>query len=138
MKELNNVQNWIFIIGGGLMTIGAGCYAFLLVQDVAAVVAFVGAVAFASMQMMQTYQGTSLTLRRLRKIMTFADILFIVAGLLMVEQQFGCVARLLADHPSWYVTFVSATYGKWVVVLLIAAVLELYTMHRISSELEKG
>ena len=27
--------------------------------------------------------------------------------------------------------------GKWVVMLLIAAILEVYTTHRISSELEK-
>lgn len=137
MRQLNKFQNVIFLVGGVLMTIGAGCYAFLLMQDVAAVVCLVGAIAFASMQMMQTYQGKSLTLRRLRKIMTFADILFILAGVLMVEQQFGIVARLLTNHPSVYVTFVNVTYGKWVVILLIAAILELYTMHRISSELEK-
>jgi hypothetical protein len=137
MRRLNRLQNLAFLAGGGLMTAGAGCYAFLLMQDVASVVCLVGAFAFSSMQMMQTYGGQNLALRRLRKIMTIADVLFILAGMLMVEQQFGILSSLLASYPEAYVTFVNVTYGKWVVVLLIAAILELYTMHRISSELEK-
>ena len=35
---------------------------------------------------------------------------------------------------SAYLTYV---YNKWVVFLLIAAILELYTAHRISNELKK-
>lgn len=137
MKKLNKIQSMVFALGGVMMTIGAGCYAFLLMQDVASLLCLAGAVAFASMQMMQSYECTSITVRRLRKIMTFADVLFILAGLLMAEERYGMIASLLGSNANAYVTFVTATYGKWVVVLLIAAILELYTIHRISSELEK-
>ena len=41
------------------------------------------------------------------------------------------------DNGSTYITFVVMTQGKWVVILLIAAILELYTTHRISHELDK-
>ena len=46
----------------------------------------------------------------------------------------GAVAR------NWfanYETYITYFYNKWVVFLLIAALLELYTTHRISHELKK-
>lgn len=136
MRQLNKLESIIFAAGGLLMTLGAGCYALLLVQKAAAVAALVGALGFAVMQLRQRYAGTNFVIRRLRRIMSLADILFVVAGLLMVEEQFGPVSRLLASHGSAYITFVNVTYGKWVILLLIAALLEIYTMHRISNELE--
>lgn len=36
-----------------------------------------------------------------------------------------------------YINYITYIYNKWVVVLLIAAVLEVYTTHRLSSELAK-
>ena len=36
-----------------------------------------------------------------------------------------------------YITYIEYVYNKWVVVLLIAAILQLYSTHRISRELEK-
>lgn len=36
-----------------------------------------------------------------------------------------------------YETYITYFYNKWVVFLLIAALLELYTTHRISYELKK-
>jgi uncharacterized membrane protein SpoIIM required for sporulation len=36
-----------------------------------------------------------------------------------------------------YYQYINYVYNKWVVLLLIAAVLEVYTTHRIASELKK-
>jgi len=36
-----------------------------------------------------------------------------------------------------YITYIEYVYNKWVIVLLIAAMLQLYSMHRLGSELEK-
>ncbi|MBQ7422225.1 MAG: hypothetical protein IJV27_08800 [Prevotella sp.] len=137
MKQLSKLQNIIFLAGGLLMTVGAGAYAFLFMQKFFSLILLAGAVAFASMQILQRYDGHDLVLRRLRKIMVLADLLFVLAGLLVVEEQYGLVGRLLAGRGDLYIAFVNATFGKWVVVLLVAAILEIYTVHRISHELEK-
>jgi hypothetical protein len=36
-----------------------------------------------------------------------------------------------------HLTYLQYVYNKWVITLLIAAILQLYTTHRISHELEK-
>lgn len=135
MRQLTKTQSIIFLAGGVLMAIGAGCYSFLFIQKTAGILFLVGAIAFVSMQILQRYEGTSITIRRLRNIMIIADICFILAGVLMVEQQFGWIRNLFSGNG--YTQFVSYTYNKWVVLLLIAAILEMYTMHRIGQELEK-
>lgn len=117
------------------MVAGAGCFAMLLVQPAAAVVYMVGAAAFVGMQSLQRYDGQLLVVRRLRRIMSIAEVCFLLAGFLMLEQMFGLVRSHLSGAT--YDTFVTYTYNKWVVLLLIAALLEIYTMHRISSELNQ-
>lgn len=85
------------------------------------------------MQIMQSYDGTSLTIRRLKKIMTLADIFFIFSGMLMVDTSYQFMQNLWSN----YFIYFQYIYNKWVLLLLIAAILEMYTMHRISSELKK-
>ena len=90
----------------------------------------VGALGFASMQMLQRYEGSNFTIRRLRRMMLISDVLFLVAAVLM----FANKSNILGLS---YITYIEYVYNKWVVVLLIAALLQLYSMHRIGSELEK-
>ena len=82
------------------------------------------------MQMQQRYEGQNFTIRRLRRIMLLSDVLFLVAALLM----FASKGNFLGLS---YITYIEYVYNKWVIVLLIAALLQLYSMHRIGSELEK-
>ena len=133
MKQLNKVQSMLFLIGGVLMVIGAGCYAFLVGQQVVCWVYLVGALLFASMQVSETYEGNNMTIKRLKRIMTFADIFFVLSGLLMMDSAY----QFMRDAFSNTITYLELIYNKWVVLLLVAAVLEMYTMHRISSELKK-
>ena len=128
MKQLSKVQNIIFLVGGLLMVIGAG--SSLLAWRLAPYVFAVGALCFASMQMQQRYEGQSFTIRRLRRILLLSDVLFLMAALLMLANQgnfFGLS----------YITYIQYVYNKWVIVLLIAAILQLYATHRIGHELEK-
>lgn len=134
MKQLSKLQSTLFLIGGVLMVVGAGCYAFLVAQQVVCWVYLVGALIFASMQVNQTYEGNSPTIKRLKRIMTTADIFFVLSGLLMVDSAY----MFLRDSFSDTVTYLNLIYNKWVLMLLVAAILEMYTMHRISSELKKG
>ncbi len=119
------------------MVVGAGLFVFSNKQ-LASWIFLVGAIAFVSMQMQQQYEGTNFVIRRLRRIMTLADICFILAALLMVENAYNFLLPLFVDHlQNGLNDYIIYIMGKWVVMLLIAAILEVYTTHRISSELEK-
>ncbi|APW32907.1 hypothetical protein BWX39_09245 [Prevotella intermedia ATCC 25611 = DSM 20706] len=131
MRQLNKTESIIYAIGGLLMAVGTGLYAFFIIQDVACIIMLIGAICFATMQMRQQYLGTNLTIRRLRKIMVLADIGFILAGLFMVEDSYGFVKQYLANSIGGYTTYVNIFYHNWVVILLIATALEIYTIHRI-------
>ena len=128
MKELNKLQTAIFLFGGILMAVGAGTT--LLGWASAPYIFAIGALGFSSMQMQQRYEGQNFTIRRLRRMMLLSDVLFLVAALLM----FASKGNFLGLS---YITYIEYVYNKWVIVLLIAALLQLYSMHRIGSELEK-
>ena len=128
MRQLSKTQNLIFLAGAVLMVAGAG--SSVLMWRWAPYVFAVGAVGFASMQMQQRYEGHSVTIRRLRRIMLLSDVLFLVSALLMLASQGNVLG---VSH----ITYIEYVYNKWVITLLIAAVLQLYSTHRIANELEK-
>lgn len=128
MRQLNKVETAIFLTGALLMVIGAG--ASLLQWAAAPYLYAVGALGFASMQMLQRYDGQNFTIRRLRRIMLLSDVLFLVSAVLMFAGQRNIFGLS-------HITFLQYVYNKWVVTLLIAAILQLYTTHRIGNELEQ-
>ena len=133
MKQLNSLQSILFMTGGALMLVGVGCYVFMFATQIVCWIALVGCILFALMQMMQTYEGRSLTIKRLKNILNLADFLFVFAGLLMVDNAYGFLRPIFSNQID-YITYV---YNKWVVLLLIAAIIEVYAMHRIDHELKK-
>ena len=128
MKQLNKWQNAIFLTGALLMVVGAG--ASLLQWQAAPYIFALGALGFAAMQMLQRYEGTNFVIRRLRRIMLLSDVLFLVSAVLMFASQENVFGLS-------HITYLQYVYNKWVVTLLIAAILQLYTTHRIGHELEK-
>ena len=132
MRQLNKLQSILYAVGGALMVIGAGCFAFMWQQRVVCWLFLVGAAMFTLMQSMQTYEGTDFVVRRLKRIQAVANIFFVLAGILMVDTAY-MFFRPLFDSAIVYVDYL---YNKWVVLLLIAALLEIYTMHRIDSEMK--
>ena len=116
------------MLGGLLMVVGAG--ANVLFCSWAPYVFASGALLFVAMQLRQRYEGREFTIRRLRRIQIISDFLFLVAGLLMMANQ----QNFLGLDQLSYIKYV---HNNWVVVLLVAAVLQLYTSHRIANELEK-
>lgn len=133
MKQLNRFQSILFAIGGMLMVIGAGCFAFMWQQQVVCWLFLAGASMFTLMQSMQTYVGSNFVIRRLKRIQAVANIFFMLAGILMVDTAY-MFFRPLFNSSIAYIDFL---YNKWVVLLLIAAFLEIYSMHRIDSEMKK-
>ena len=82
---------------------------------------------------MQSYEGRNMVIKRLKRIMSLADLLFIFSGMVMIDNAFGVTQSFFGN----YATYLEVVYNKWVLLLLIAALLEIYTMHRLSSELSK-
>lgn len=128
MRQLSKTETLLMLIGGLLMVIGSG--ASLFAQSWAPYAFAPGALFFAAIQMRQTYEGTSLTIRRLRRIMLISDVLFLIAALMMFANQ----ANFLGLNFLVYIKYV---HNNWIVILLVAAILQLYTSHRIANELEK-
>ena len=128
MKKLNNVQVAVFLLGALLMVIGAGTS--MLAWGSAPYVFSVGALCFASMQMLQRYEGSNFVIRRLRRIQLVSDVLFFVSSLLMIANK----GNFLGLNDMTYIEYV---YNKWVITLLVAAILQLYSTHRLGHELEK-
>lgn len=137
MRELTKRQSILFLLGAVLMVTGAGLYVFG-VQKIAPWVFAVGALLFASIQLMQQYEGRNPTILRLRRIMILGDVLFMLSALFMVENAYHLLLPLfLKFGMGGYNAYLNYIHNNWVVLLLIAALLELYSTHRISNELEK-
>lgn len=128
MKQLNNYQNAIFIIGALLMVAGA-VLSFVKWEYFPYLYA-IGAIAYVSMQMLQRYEGKNITIKRLRRIMILSGILLLLVAVLMFASQ----GNALGLDWIYYLSYVR---NNWVVMLLIAAILQLYTSFRIDSELKK-
>lgn len=128
MRQLSNIETAILLIGGLLMVVGAGASMFL--QSWAAYIFAPGALMFAAMQMRQSYDGTNFTIRRLRRIQLTSDVLFLLAGLLMLANQ----SNFFGINLLLYIKYV---HNNWIIVLLVAAILQLYASHRIANEIEK-
>ena len=145
MKQLSKVQSAIFLLGGVLMVVGAAGFAFYrpgllnikgygnCIVRITSWLFLIGTVLFSVIQAMQIYEGKSLVIIRLKKIQNVANILFVLAGISMVDTVYSFILRWF-ENPQIYYSFFS---GKWIVLMLIAALLELYTTHRISAELKK-
>lgn len=128
MRQLNSIQNAVYLIGALLMVVGAGTS--MLAWKFAPYIFAVGALAFVSMQFLQRYEGTNVVIRRLRRMMLISDFLFLLSALLMIAN----TGNFLGLD---YITYIEYVYNKWVITLLIAAILQLYSTHRISKELDK-
>ena len=136
MKQLNKIQSALFLLGGVLMVVGA-C-SFVLKQiypslvETTSWVFLLGTVLFSVIQSMQTYEGKSTDIHRLKRIQNVANILFIFAGISMVDTVYTFTEKWLGNPQLFYSIF----YGKWIVVMLVASILELYTTFRISHEMK--
>lgn len=133
MKQLNKWQSIVFLVGGALMVIGAGCFALMFHQEIACWVFTVGALMFVAMQAEQRYDGSDITIRRLRRILLFACFLFLLSAALMVDT----VHHFMLPWFDNVETYIQYAYNKWVITLLAAAIVEVYATHRLSHEFAK-
>ena len=122
MKELSKLQLCVYNTGGILLVIGALLPVFFDEPLVAPYLYIVGTLMFASMQILQRYNGKNVVLRRLRRQQMLGAIVLLLAGMLM----FCSFYKIGPLHT-----------GEWQILLSIGAVLEIYTAFRIPAELDK-
>lgn len=133
MKKLNKIESILFMLGGMLMVTGIGCYVFMLAPSITCWIALTGSILFSTLHMMQAYEDSQLAIKRLKRILNIADLLFVIAGILIVDSTYNFLRPAFENQES-YITYV---YNKWVLLLLIAAILEVYATHRIDYLLKK-
>lgn len=148
MTISNNLKGRLMLCGGMLMVVCSAALmaATLLSTSVWGAVTrlatpwgfLLGAVLYVTMQRaMRPASGESLTLRRLSTIQLLAGLCFVLAGVVMVEQFWQFLQPLVASDLNSYRTYLQVTRNNWVVLLLIGALLQMYTTHRIASELKR-
>lgn len=128
MKQLNRIENIIFLAGAVLMVVGSGAYVFAC--GWAPYIFAMGVIAFVLMQLKQGYEGDNIVIRRLRNIVVMSDIFFLLSAVLM----FANMDNLFGFPILFYVQYI---HNNWVIALLVAAILQLYSSHRIGRELNK-
>ena len=128
MRELNKTESAILVIGAVMMVIGSG--ANLFAQSWAPYVFAMGTIGFVLMQLKQKYDGDNVAIKRLRRMVIISDVCLLLAAVMMFANMEN-LFRLDA------ITYIKYVHNNWVVVLMVAAMLQLYTSHRISKELLK-
>ena len=128
MRELDKTENAILLIGAVMMVIGSGANIF--VQPWAPYVFGMGTIGFVLMQLKQKYDGSNIALKRLRRMVIISDVCLLLAAVMMFANMDN-LFRLDA------ITYIKYVHNNWVVVLMVAAMLQLYTSHRIPKEILK-
>lgn len=128
MRELNKTESAILVIGAVMMVIGSG--ANLFAQSWAPYVFAMGTIGFVLMQLKQKYDGDNVAIKRLRRMVIISDVCLLLAAVMMFANMDN-LFRLDA------ITYIKYVHNNWVVVLMVAAMLQLYTSHRISKEMLK-
>ena len=129
MRQLNKIENTILLFGAVMMVIGSGANIFA--QPWAPYVFGMGTVGYVLMQLKQKYKGSNVAIKRLRRMVIISDVCLLLAAVMMFANMDN-LFRLDA------VTYIKYVHNNWVVVLLVAAMLQLYTSHRISKEILKN
>lgn len=118
------------ILATGALLMLAGTVLGMTAKGIAPWLFAIGSLAYTAMQMKQSYDGSNITIRRLRTIMLFSDVLLVLTAALM-----------FADHGNPFglehLTWLNYIHNNWVVLLLIAAVMQFYTVVRIDNELKQ-
>lgn len=137
MRQLTKAQSVVMLAGAFLMVLGAVLYV-VGVQTFSPWLFALGVGTFVAMQARQTYEGRDFVIRRLMRIRGLGEAFFVLAALLMIENSYHLLLPLfMAMADDGYYMYVTYVHNNWVLLLLAAAIIQLYTTHRIASEIAK-
>ena len=137
MKRLSKLETIVMAIGALLSVCGVMIYV-VSGASWACWLFLVGALAFVATQERQTYEGRNVTISRLRRIMTMGNLCLLLSAFMMAEDVSHILYSLITSMwTNGYYFYVSYIHNNWVIPLIVAVVIELYTTIRISSELQR-
>lgn len=149
MTKNDKTKNILMLIGGLLMIICS--FSIIItslyfgVTETTAIVYkvipwlfLVGALMFTVCQRLLAIPSTNFTLNRLFSIQLLSGCLFVVSGLLLVENFNGIINQWLVNDINSYILYYQIVHNNWVVFLIIGSFLQIYTTYRISFELKKN
>ncbi len=122
MNELNKIQTAVYYLGGLLLVVGAVIYLVPALTLYAPWVFTLGAVCFASMQLLARYDGQNYVIRRLRRQQIIGALLLVVTGFVMYMN----IHNIRPFRGT-----------EWLMFFMIAVVFQVYAAFRIPAELEK-
>lgn len=122
MHTLTPFQNIILQLGGLLLIAGAISPLVPALNAYAPFLFLIGTLMFCSMQLLQRYEGNNFIIRRLRRQQIFSDFLLLIAAGLLTMKHFN--TGIFRGE-------------EWKIVLVVAAIIQLYTAFRIPHELNK-
>ena len=128
-------KSLLLTAGAILMVVGVVAFVLMWHREVACWVFLAGTVLFAVMQAMQPYEEKSLSVRRLKNIQNLAGLLLLLSGILMVDTVYHFLLPVFGDNGQAYYNYIEYVYNKWVILLLIAGILEVYSTLRIGTEI---
>ena len=137
MKRLSKLETIVMAIGALLSVFGVMIYV-VSGASWACWLFLVGALAFLATQERQTYEGRYVTIDRLRRIVTRGDLCWVLSAFLVAEDVSHILYSVITSMwTNGYYFYVSYIHNNWVIPLIVAVVIELYTTIRISSELQR-
>lgn len=104
------------------------------IRDIVPWIFLSATVVYVVMQRMLNTKTDSFILRRLYAIQLLSGVCFIVAALLLIEQYNGFLLPLVVNEMNSYYNYLRFVHNNWVVMMLVGALLQLYSTHRISNE----
>lgn len=128
-------KSLLLTAGAILMVVGVVAFVLMWHREVACWVFLAGTVLFAVMQAMQPYEEESISVRRLKNIQNLAGLLLLLSGLLMVDMVYHFLLPVFGNNGQAYYNYIEYVYNKWVIPLLIAGILEVYSTLRIGTEI---
>lgn len=138
MKDSSIFERYCLNIGFFAIIIGGICYSLFLIQPIACWIMFTGALLVLYGQVKQKYPDTSITIRRLRKYNIIACISLVLSGVFMIENSYHFIMPYFINHIGNYMLYIRVFQNNWVILMLIGALLLVYTTLRIGNELERG
>ena len=137
MKRLSKLETIVMAIGALLSVFGVMIYV-VSGASWACWLFLVGALAFVATQERQNYEGRNVTISRLRRIMTMGNLCLLLSAFMMAEDVSHILYSVITSMwTNGYYFYVSYIHNNWVIPLIVAVVIELYTTIRISSELQR-
>lgn len=148
MEKINNLYGILMTVGGAVMVTCAGLvmassllienpYVNVLIHKAVPWAFLLGSLLYVVCQRKLNARPQNFVQRRLQTIQLLSGLCFIASSLLMIEQYWGFLLPLVVSEMNSYHNYLRIVYNNWVLIMLVGALLQLYSTNRLSHEMRK-